>query len=90
MDQSRNTRQGSNPRRGRTQKRARARFNMSMQKKLVVLFMLILLAFLGLAGRLVFIVDSKGEEYTKIRIVYLTKKDYNNKLEKDCYKKGSI
>ena len=65
MDQSRNTRQGSNPRRGRNQKRARARFNLSMQKKLVVLFMLILLAFLGLAARLVFIVESKGEEYTK-------------------------
>ena len=65
MDQSRNTRQGRNPRRGRTRRRARARFNMSMQKKLVVLFMLVLLAFLGLAGRLVFIVESKGEEYTK-------------------------
>lgn len=43
----------------------RARFNISMQKKLVVLFMLILLAFLGLAGRLVYIVQNKGEEYTK-------------------------
>ena len=38
---------------------------MNMQKKLVVLFMLILLAFLGLAGRLVYITETKGEEYTK-------------------------
>ena len=38
---------------------------MSMQKKLVVLFMLILLAFLGLAARLTYIVNAKGEEYTK-------------------------
>ncbi len=59
MDQNRNTR------RGRTPKRARARFNMSMQKKLVVLFMLILLAFLGLAARMVYIINAKGEEYTK-------------------------
>ena len=36
-----------------------------MQKKLVVLFMIILLAFLALAGRLVYITESKGEEYTK-------------------------
>ena len=36
-----------------------------MQKKLVVLFMLILLAFLGLTGRLVYITETKGEEYTK-------------------------
>ena len=43
----------------------RSRFNMNMQKKLVVLFMIILLAFLGLAGRLVYITEAKGEEYTK-------------------------
>jgi len=36
-----------------------------MQKKLVVLFIIILLAFLGLAGRLVYITESKGKEYTK-------------------------
>ena len=46
-------------------KRGRARFNMNMQKKLVVLFIIILLAFLGLAGRLVYITESKGDEYTK-------------------------
>ena len=57
--------QGRDTRRVNKKNRARARFNMSMQKKLVVLFMLILLAFLGLATRLVYITNSKGEEYTK-------------------------
>ena len=38
---------------------------MNMQKKLVVLFIIILLAFLGLAGRLVYITETKGDEYTK-------------------------
>ena len=46
-------------------KKGRARFNMNMQKKLVVLFIIILLAFLGLAGRLVYITEAKGQEYTK-------------------------
>ena len=38
---------------------------MNMQKKLVVLFGLVLLAFLGLAARLVYINREKGDEYTK-------------------------
>lgn len=59
MSRNRNVRQVQN------KQKARARFNMNMQKKLVVLFMLVLLAFLGLAGRLVYITESKGEEYTK-------------------------
>lgn len=59
MSRNRNVRQMKN------KQNAKARFNMNMQKKLVVLFMLILLAFLGLAGRLVYITESKGEEYTK-------------------------
>lgn len=58
MSRNRNIRQVRN-------KGARARFNMNMQKKLVVLFGLILLAFVGLAGRLVYITETKGEEYTK-------------------------
>lgn len=41
------------------------RFTMKMQKKLVVLFFLVLLAFLGLGGRLVYISNAKGEEYTR-------------------------
>ena len=59
MSQNRNVRQSG------SRQKTRARFNMNMQKKLVVLFMLMLLAFLGLAGRLVFITESKGKEYTK-------------------------
>lgn len=59
MSRNRNVRQTQN------KQKARTKFNMNMQKKLVVLFMLILLAFLGLAGRLVYITESKGEEYTK-------------------------
>ena len=59
MSQNRNIRQVRN------NKKARARFNMNMQKKLVVLFMIILLAFLVLAGRLVYITETKGDEYTK-------------------------
>ena len=59
MSRNRDVRQTEKKQQGR------ARFNMSMQKKLVVLFMLILLAFLGLAGRIVYITETKGEEYTK-------------------------
>lgn len=59
MRQNRNRRPSGNRR------MTRARFNMNMQKKLVVLFMLILLAFLGLAGRLIYIKEAKSEEYTK-------------------------
>ena len=58
MGRNRNIRQVRN-------NKGRARFNMNMQKKLVVLFIIILLAFLGLAGRLVYITESKGKEYTK-------------------------
>ena len=59
MSQNRNIRQVKNSR------KPRAGFGMSVQKKLVVLFMLILLAFLGLAGKLVYIKEVKGTEYTK-------------------------
>lgn len=54
-----------NVRRTENKRGARTRFNLNMQKKLVVLFMLILLAFLGLSGRLVYITEAKGDEYTK-------------------------
>ena len=37
-----------------------------MQKKLVILFMLILLAFVILIGRITYINASEGENYTKI------------------------
>ncbi len=41
------------------------RFSISMQKKLIVLFILVLLAFVGLGLRLIYINQEKGEEYAK-------------------------
>lgn len=58
MSRNRNIRQVKN-------RNGRGHFNMNMQKKLVVLFIIILLAFLGLAARLVYITEAKGDEYTK-------------------------
>lgn len=58
MSRNRNIRQVKN-------RNSRGYFNMNMQKKLVVLFIIILLAFLGLAARLVYITEAKGDEYTK-------------------------
>ena len=42
------------------------KFTKGMQKKLVILFMLILLAFVILIGRITYINASEGENYTKI------------------------
>ena len=78
MAQNRKLRQVKN-------KKGRARFNMNMQKKLVVLFMIILLAFLGLAGRLVYITEAKGKEYTKN---VLSQQKYQSKTLP--YKRGDI
>lgn len=58
MSRNRNIRQVKN-------RNGRGHFNMNMQKKLVVLFIIILLAFVGLAARLVYITEEKGDEYTK-------------------------
>ena len=44
----------------------RQKFTKGMQKKLVILFMLILLAFVILIGRITYINASEGENYTKI------------------------
>lgn len=55
----------NNNRQNRNGKSAVPKFSMSMQKKLVVLFGIVLLAFLGLAARLVYINQEKGAEYTK-------------------------
>ena len=52
-------------RQNRNTKPSQAKFSMSMQKKLIVLFGLVLLTFLGLAGRLIYINREKGDEYTK-------------------------
>lgn len=42
------------------------KFTLKMQKKLVMLFMLVLLAFAGLVGRITYINASSGEEYAKV------------------------
>ena len=41
------------------------KFTFSMQKKLAVLFFLILLAFAGLCVRLIWLTQEKGTQYTK-------------------------
>ena len=43
----------------------RQKFPIRMQKKLIVLFCLILLAFVGLSARLIWINSKKGEQYSK-------------------------
>ena len=48
-------------RQNRNTKPSQAKFSMSMQKKLIVLFGLVLLTFLGLAGRLIYINREKGD-----------------------------
>ncbi len=49
----------------RRMKKTKNRFNMKMQKKLVVLYVLVLLAFVGLSIRLVWIYQKDGEKYKK-------------------------
>nr|MBQ8252946.1 hypothetical protein [Lachnospiraceae bacterium] len=61
------------------------RFNMKMQKKLVVLFVLILLAFVGLSIRLVWIYQKDGEKYKK---QILSQQEYDSKTLP--YKRGEI
>ena len=43
----------------------RQKFPIRMQKKLILLFCLILLAFVGLSARLIWINSKKGEQYSK-------------------------
>lgn len=61
------------------------RFNMKMQKKLVVLYVLILLAFVGLSVRLVWIYQKDGEKYKK---QILSQQEYDSKSLP--YKRGEI
>ncbi|MCF2681597.1 peptidoglycan D,D-transpeptidase FtsI family protein [Faecalicatena contorta] len=56
-----------------------------MQKKLVLLFMGIVLAFVFLVGRITYINASSGEKYTK---VVLDQQQYNNRIIP--YKRGDI
>lgn len=78
MSRNRNIRQVKN-------RNGRGHFNMNMQKKLVVLFIIILLAFLGLAARLVYITEAKGDEYTKN---VLSQQKYQSTILP--YKRGDI
>ncbi len=51
------------------------KFTISMQKKLLVLFLLVLLAFAGLCVRLIWINNEKGENYSK---QVLTQQEYDS------------
>ncbi|MGC4019384.1 MAG: penicillin-binding transpeptidase domain-containing protein [Muricomes sp.] len=61
------------------------RFSKKMQKKLVMLFMAIILAFIVLIGRITYINASKGNKYTKI---VLDQQTYNSRVIP--YKRGDI
>ncbi len=50
---------------GKREERQRNRFSIKMQKKLVVLYVLVLLAFAGLCVRLVYLVKENGVKYQK-------------------------
>lgn len=52
-------------RKGKKVPALRQKFTKIMQKKLVVLFMTVLLAFVGLVGRITYINAKEGEQYTK-------------------------
>lgn len=54
-----------NPAKEKTSQKKTQKFTIRMQKKLVVLFCLILLAFVGLSIRLLWIGREKGEKYSK-------------------------
>lgn len=63
----------------------RQKFPKRMKKKLVLLFMAIVLAFVALIGRVTYINASKGEEYTKI---VLNQQQYNSRTIP--FKRGDI
>lgn len=61
------------------------KFPKRMQKKLVMLFMAIILAFIVLVGRITYINSSKGSKYTKI---VLDQQQYDNRVVP--FKRGDI
>ncbi len=67
---------GTTIRNQRTGKRRNTRFTLRMQKKLVVLFISVLLAFIGLSVRLVLINRDNGERYKK---QVLSQQSYDSK-----------
>lgn len=66
-------------------KESKNKFTTKMQKKLVVLFFLILLAFLGLSARIIMISKENGESYKK---QILSQQQYESKTLP--YKRGDI
>ena len=60
-------------------------FSSKMQEKLVVLFILILLAFVGLSGMLIYIYSTDSEAYKK---QVLSQQEYDSKVLP--YKRGDI
>ncbi len=73
------------PKRRNHKKSNENRFGISKQKKLVVLFAIILLAFVGLSIRLVWICQKDGEKYKK---QILSQQEYDSKTLP--YKRGEI
>ena len=73
------------PRRRNHRKLKENRFTVSKQKKLVVLFAIILLAFVGLSIRLVWIYQKDGDKYKK---QILAQQEYDSKTLP--YKRGEI
>lgn len=74
---SRRKRRGPSP--------VRQKFPKRMQKKLVMLFMAIVLAFVGLVGKITYINATNGEKYTKI---VLDQQQYNSRVIP--FKRGDI
>ncbi len=74
-----------NPRKRGSKKTKELRFGIRKQKKLVVLFAVILLAFVGLSIRLVWICQKDGEQYKK---QILSQQAYDSKTLP--YKRGEI
>lgn len=69
----------------KTMHRLRKKFPIFMQKKLVILYLGIILAFVFLIGRITYINASDGEEYTKI---VLDQQQYDSRVIP--YKRGDI
>lgn len=70
---------------GKSHDMGRNKFTTKMQRKLVVLFLLVLLAFAGLSARLIMINRDKGQEYKK---QVLSQKQYSSTTIP--YKRGEI
>ncbi len=65
--------------------KSKKKFNKKMQEKLVVLYFLVLLAFVGLIARIIYVTCSNGEKYKK---VVLSQQQYESTVIP--YKRGDI